>query len=258
MGEPAGNEEKREGARPTAHVSVHDVTPDDLHRIRELVGLVEEAGLPPPLLLVVPGRDWDPASLDALRRLVGRGCPLAGHGWSHRAPPPTSLAHRIHGALLSRDRAEHLSRSRSELRERVRRCHAWFGEHDLEVGPVYVPPAWALGALTREDLATLPFRYYETLSGFHDSDTGRRLRLPLVGFEADTRVRRWALRPINAANLALGRLLGRTVRIGFHPRDLELLLARSARAVLRRPWTCLRVADLFEEAEGAGARPAPR
>lgn len=237
---------------PKAHVSIHDVTPGNLARVRELVDLVDEAGLRPPLLLVVPGRDWDPASLEGLRRVARRGCPLAGHGWSHRAPPPASLGHRIHGALLSRDQAEHLSRSREELRERVRRCHAWFGEHDLEVGPLYVPPAWALGSLTPGDLGELPFRYYETLSGFQDSRTGRRLRLPLMGFEADTRTRRWALRLSNAANRSLGRLLGPAVRVGFHPRDLELLLAREARAILGRPWRSVRVGELFASADGRG------
>lgn len=227
--------------------SVHDVAPQSLSRVRELVDLVEDAGHPPPLLLVVAGEDWTPGALNELRTLQARGCRLAGHGWSHRAPPPSSLGHRIHGLVISRDQAEHLSRSREEVRERVARCHAWFGEQRLEVSPVYVPPAWALGPLTRADLRELPFRYYSTLTGFVDATSGRKALLPLVGFEADTPARRRALRASNALNVGLGRWLGRPVRIGYHPTDLELLLQEDARQIARRPWRCLEVEAVFED-----------
>ncbi|MFW6199408.1 MAG: DUF2334 domain-containing protein [Gemmatimonadota bacterium] len=229
----------------TALFSVHDVTPDSLPRVRDLVDLVEEAGHRPPLLLVVAGRAWTEHHLSELRVLQARGCRLAGHGWSHEAPAPTSLRHRIHARILSRDEAEHLSRSRDDVRERVRRCHAWFARHDLAVSPIYVPPAWALGPLTREDLDELPFRYYSTLTGLVDGATGRKVRLPLVGFEADTRTRRRALRVSNALNLSIGRWTGRPVRIGYHPTDLELLLGEDARRIARRPWRCVEVEDVF-------------
>lgn len=233
-------------ADPAALFSVHDVTPGALPRVRRLVALVEESGHPPPLLLVVPGGNWTPASLDGLRELVDRGCRLAGHGWSHRAPPPASLAHRIHALVISRDQAEHLSRAREDLRDRVSRCHAWFGERKLPVSPVYVPPAWALGALTGPDLRALPFRYYSTLTGFVDAASGRKVRLPLVGFEADTPARRRALRVSNALNLTLGRWLGRPVRIGYHPTDLELLLEEDARRIARRRWRVMEVEAVFD------------
>lgn len=231
--------------RPRALFSVHDVTPDSLSRVRELVDLVEGAGHPPPLLLVVAGMEWTEPRLDELRSLHRRGCRLAGHGWSHEAPRPTSLGHRIHARVLSRDQAEHLSRSREDVRDRVRRCHAWFERHGLEVSSVYVPPAWALGPLAREDLRELPFRHYSTLTGFVDAATGRKVHLPLVGFEADTRARRRALRMSNALNLALGRWTERPIRIGYHPTDLELLLAEDARRIAARPWECLEVEDVF-------------
>jgi len=225
--------------------SVHDVTPQSLARVRELADLVEHAGHPPPLLLVVAGEDWTPEALNELRALQTRGCRLAGHGWSHRAPPPTSLGHRIHAVVMSRDQAEHLSRSREDVRERVARCHAWFGEQGLEVSPVYVPPAWALGPLTRADLRELPFRYYSTLTGFVDAASGRTALLPLVGFEADTPARSRALRASNAVNVGLARALGWPVRIGYHPTDLELLLEEDARRIARRPWRCLEVEEVF-------------
>ncbi len=222
--------------KEAAVVSIHDVGPRTLPHVLGLVRLLADAGAPPATLLVVPGRDWPADALDTVRTLVRDGHHLAGHGWSHRAPEPASLGHRIHGLVLSRDQAEHLSRPREELVEIVERCHAWFGERGLPVPDLYVPPAWALGSLTPTDLTELPFRWYETLTGFLDARTGRRRTLPLVGFEADTALRKWALRASNAGNLALARAWGRPVRISLHPRDPELLLARDLERLLGRRW----------------------
>ena len=234
---------------PLGIVSIHDVEPATLDRVEGLVDRTEEADVRPPTLLVVPGVGWDADGLARLRALVARGCTLAGHGWEHRAPPPATLKHRLHAWIISRDQAEHLSRPRAELLERVRRCHAWFADHDLPEPELYVPPAWALGELRTRDLADLPFRWYEDLTGFVDAATGRRTFLPLVGFEADTRFRRVALRVVNAVGVGAGRILGRPVRVSIHPRDLELLLAEDLRALLGRPWRWV------GEARAVGALP---
>lgn len=220
----------------TGILSIHDVEPATLERVGGLVERIMDRTLAPPTLLVVPGMEWGPAELERLRALAARGCELAGHGWVHRAPPPRTLKHRLHARILSRDQAEHLSRPREDLRERIRRCHAWFGRHDLPDPRLYVPPAWALGDLRLRDLAELPFRWYEDLTGFLDAATGRRTLLPLVGFEADTRFRRTALRLTNATARLAARLLLRPVRVSIHPRDLELLLADDLLALLDRPW----------------------
>lgn len=217
-------------------LSIHDVAPRTLARVETLVELVTDHGVPPPTLLVVPGAGWDEATLARLQAMADRGCRLAGHGWIHEAVPPRTLKHRLHALLLSRDQAEHLSRPRADLLDRVARCHAWFGERGLPEPELYVPPAWALGALRTADLAALPFRWYEDLAGLVDGASGRRRRLPLVGFEADTAFRKVALRFVNAASVAAGRLTGRPVRVSIHPRDLELLLADDLRALVARPW----------------------
>ena len=206
-------------------LSLHDVAPSVLDQVEAIVRRVVELGAPPPLLLVVPNVGWDDRSLHRLRQLIEAGCPLAGHGWEHQAPPPASLYHRLHGLVLSRDQAEHLSRSTEDLVDRVRRCHAWFAETGLPIPELYVPPAWALGALDDATLATLPFHYVESLSGFIDTRTGRRVRVPVIGFEADTQGRRLGLAVWNRLQGRIARWLGIPMRISIHPRDLELLLA---------------------------------
>jgi len=233
-------------ARP-AILSVHDVTPEVLPAVREMVELVAEPALAGPDLLVVPGSGWEERTLDELRTLVAAGCSLAGHGWSHRALPPETLHHRLHAAVLSRDRAEHLSRRRGELRRLVERCHRWFASSGLPSPTLYVPPAWALGPLGPDDLRELPFNWYERLDGFVHARSGRVVRLPLIGFEADTVGRKVGLRAFNAANDALAAMTGRPLRIALHPRDLSLLLASDARAALRRDWRAVSLSDLLPE-----------
>jgi uncharacterized protein len=227
---------KRAAGAPAALVSIHDVTPRHLPRVLKLMEVVADAGAPPPTLLVVPASGWTPDTLATLRSLVERGHRLAGHGWDHRSGPRRGLYHRIHGLLLSRDQGEHLSRTRAELLERVRRCFQWFPANGLPSPELYVPPAWALGSLARKDLPTLPFRWYEVLDGLLDARTGRMRRLPLAGFEADTRTRQISLKVLNRANLAAARGTGRPLRISLHPRDLDLHLGRDVKAMLRLPW----------------------
>lgn len=219
-----------------AVVSVHDVRPSTLPRVLSILDFLREKSVWPVTLLVVPGLEWNDRGLETLRRLAREGYDLAGHGWIHRAPEPASLHHRAHAALISRDQAEHLSRGRTELRELVARCHAWFGEVELPEPELYVPPAWALGRLGREELAELPFRWYEVLTGILDARTARLRVTPLVGFEADTGFRQRALRLTNALNLGLARMMSVPVRIAVHPPDLDLRLAGDLRRTLDRDW----------------------
>lgn len=216
-----------------ALVSIHDVMPETRTRVAALLRTMPET-IPPErvVLLVVPGRDWSGADRDWLRSLQQQGYELAGHGWSHRCAPPRTLYHRLHSLLLSRDAAEHLSLDADAIAQLIRANRRWFHEQGLDEPELYVPPAWALGALPRRDLKALPFRYYETLSGIHDVQRDRFRRLPVIGFEADTPGRAAMLRLINLVQLRLARWLDRPVRVAVHPYDAELHLAADLRAAL--------------------------
>jgi predicted deacetylase len=220
-----------------AIVSVHDVMPSTLERVRHILELLDECGVPPATLLVVPGKDWTDEGLDALRGFAARGHALAGHGWVHRAAPePRNLYHRLHGRLISRNVAEHLSRSAGDLMDLVQECYNWFPGVDLPAPRLYVPPAWALGSLRATHLRSLPFRWYEVLRGYIDAERGRARWLPLTGFEADTGFRRVSLKLWNGLNIALARNIMGPVRISIHPDDLDLLLGDDLRRILRGPW----------------------
>jgi len=211
-----------------AHATIHDVRPDTLDRVAHLLDLLEPAGSRV-ALLVVPGLEWTDAGVARLAGWAEAGFELAGHGWVHQRTPRT-LYHRLHALVISRDQAEHLSATRDEVRDLVRRGRDWFVDHDLPAPTYYVPPAWALGALRPTDLAEVGYRFAEVQWGYHDLESGRFLRSPLIGFEADTWWRETALGVFNAHQVAKARRTGRPLRLGLHPFDLELRRAGEARA----------------------------
>ncbi len=206
-----------------AIVSIHDVMPATLAGVTQITHLIAPANRPAVSLLVVPGLNWSDAQLDQLRAWQHQGFELAGHGWRHQSVAVKTLYHRAHSALFSRDAAEHLSLTRAALRGLLLDNHQWFERHHFKMPQFYVPPAWALGKLKREDLTSLPFRYYENAGGIFDAQEKRYRRLPLLGFEADTRLRQCFLRAWNHGNKALCSRLS-PIRIAVHPFDLQYRL----------------------------------
>jgi predicted deacetylase len=198
--------------------------PETLALTGEILERLRAAGLDLATLLVVPGRNWRAEDLDELRRHCEAGAELAGHGWTHRAGPPQDMKHRLHSLLISRNAAEHLSLTADDITTLVQRCHAWFVEQDLPRPELYVPPAWAMGALSRPALDRLPFSYYETLAGIYDSKTRRFSLSPMVGFETDTWLRALPVRAWNALN-RLWAGSRRPLRVAIHPQDFSLKLA---------------------------------
>lgn len=221
--------------RKQAILSLHDVMPETLTEVEEVLAYARRRGLPPMTLLIVPGRAWSPWQLERLREWAGDGHELAAHGWLHEVALRKTLYHRLHGVLISRHVAEHLSLDSEGIAQLMHRSHAWFAENELPVPSLYVPPAWALGRLEHPHLRNLPFEKIEVLRGFVFPASGKLLRLPMVGFEADTRTRAMAVRAWNAVQGLQHRFSGRPLRIGLHPHDLKLECARDLSDLLACP-----------------------
>jgi len=214
-------------------VSIHDVMPETLTETEQLLELLADSRLGSATLLVVPGRKWDTHSLARLRTLFDTGAIPAGHGWSHHVERKRNLYHRVHGALISRNTAEHLALDAGQIVELIGRCHRWFGEHDLPSPDLYVPPAWAMGSLPYRALDDTPFTLFEGLSGVYNAASGRFRRSAMVGFEADTAFRALSCRAWNAVNLGLAGH-SRPLRVAIHPHDLSLRLADDLKQLLAR------------------------
>jgi len=198
--------------------------PETLDLTGEILDRLRAAGLDLATLLVVPGRDWQAGDLAELRRYCAAGAELAGHGWTHIAGTPRDLKHRLHSWIISRNAAEHLSLTTDEISTLIRRCHGWFAEQDLPRPRLYVPPAWAMGPMSRAALDELPFGCYETISGVYVPAIGRFIPSPMVGFETDTWLRALPVRAWNALNQAWAGQ-NRPLRVAIHPQDFSLKLA---------------------------------
>jgi len=221
-----------EGAAGGAIVSIHDVMPETLSRVEDLLGLLDVHGVGSVDLLVVPGRDWRAPDIDVLRGWQRAGHRLAGHGWRHKVDRIRGWSHRLHSLLISRDVAEHLALDADGIAALIVRCHDWFGAHDLPVSDLYVPPAWAMGAIRRERLRALPFSRYEVFTGVIEAESGRLMPAPLVGFEADTAGRVWPVRVFNGLNRAVAWASGAPLRVGIHPFDLDYGLGGDLRRLV--------------------------
>lgn len=209
--------------------------PETLAAVDDLVAMLEEQGWRRIRLLVVPGKPWRDADIDRLHRWEAAGHRLAGHGFTHRVDlralrRPSA---RLHSLLVSRDVAEHLALDADGILALMARCHRWFGEQGLAAPDYYVPPAWAMGPIAPARLAASPFAEIEYLGGIYDVRAGRFLRLPLVGFEADTGLRALSLRLWNGLNRRLARAAV-PLRLAIHPQDTRLRLAGDLNAYLAR------------------------
>ncbi|NBD37479.1 MAG: DUF2334 domain-containing protein [Verrucomicrobia bacterium] len=220
-----------------ALLSLHDVMPETLDRVEEILRLLRKNRLSPCTLLVVPGKDWSPTDLARLEAWAKEGWLLAAHGWKHKADRIQGGYHRFHSMVLSRDVAEHLERDSKGILALMARSGQWFVENGFSRPRLYVPPAWALGFLRGPDRSAVPFPMVETLTGVirFNGRQRRQRRLPLCGYEADTRARARFLHCFNASQRLLARSSGRPLRISIHPDDLSLHMGERLRSDLHRP-----------------------
>ena len=217
-----------------AAISIHDVMPTTLGEVADILGVLEAEAAGPVQLLVVPGLPWTGEGIDQLRAWQLAGHELVGHGWQHRVDQINGLSHRLHSLFLSRNVAEHLALDEDGIADLIARCHAWFATNDLAAPDYYVPPAWAMGRISRGRLAQLPFRRYEVFSGVIDGESGRLDYSPLAGFEADTLLRAAVLKVWNGSNVILSGTLHRPLRISIHPFDLTYALSNDLKQLVRR------------------------
>ncbi|MEA1051036.1 polysaccharide deacetylase family protein [Lamprobacter modestohalophilus] len=224
-----------EATLPKALISVHDLMPETMPAVHQTLKQLEQHRLTPVTLLVVPGRNWSRSGIETLRSLERDGYRLAGHGWHHQAERIGGLYHRLHSLFLSRRVAEHLALDEAGIIALINRCHAWFSEQGLTPPTLYVPPAWAMGSISIPRLReSCPFSLYERFDAVIDCAAERTHPLPLSGYEADNALRAPVLRLWNRWNWRNAQRQGLPIRIGIHPRDLELKLADALKRDLSR------------------------
>lgn len=219
-----------------AHISIHDVAPDTLGLVNDILRRLEQAGIDKVMLLVIPGLNWSEDQVNVLLKWSAQGHVLAGHGWVHDVKNRRNAYHKLHGIFLSRYVAEHLSLKEDEIADLMQRNYDWFLHNNLPAPHHYVPPAWALGKISVSRLADLPFQSVETLRGFWFPKENEFRSRALLGYEADTAVRAFFLRNFNAWNRRKVRRSS-PIRISLHPHDFSLKLSDQILLDCRR-YTC--------------------
>ena len=118
---------------------------------------------------------------------------------------------------------------------------SWFNDNGLKSPTLYVPPAWALGELTKKDIESLPFNEVEVTSGVFISSKFNFI--PLIGFEAKTYLSFLMLKILNRLNYILYMFYGKII-IAIHPDDFNLLLKKDIDKYLRKATDTFRFNEL--------------
>lgn len=235
---------------------VHDVAPLHWSHCQALVETLEDLGVQPVSLLVVPRMHGGPRHAAFERWLLQRaeaGDELVLHGYEHRDPlAPQNLWQAWLRRVYTAGEGEFAALPYLQARQRLRAGRRWMASLGLRPQG-FVAPAWLLSEGTWQALAEQPLRYTCTLREVVLLPRGPSLRSMAQVWSARSAWRRTASTCWNAA-LLRWQAERRLLRLELHPSDdRHAALGRAWREVLtaalsqRRQPVCLReVADLLE------------
>ena len=219
------------GANGRLVVAIHDVAPSAVGEVRYLLGALDNIGVRPRVLKVIPnadGRD-DIRHHPALTRLLADEAAASSevllHGYTHRAagalrgPWPT----RARARLFAGAAAEFLTLDNDEMTDRLAAGRRILRDCGLDPrgfgAPCWLAPP-GLPTLLRQS----GFAYYVTMMTLLDLTTGRRVLTPSLGY--------------------MGAGAGQERLIGLG----------AAAGLAAAPW--LPIVKVFLHPQGAGASPA--
>jgi predicted deacetylase len=169
-------------------VAVHDVAPSTLSEVRWLLSRLDEEGIRPRVLKVVPG---EPGASDGLRGELAAlvrdeaaaGSEIVLHGWTHHAAGAYrgSLVDRLRARLFAGDAAEFLALQPDEMRLRLTDGRQWLADLGLEAAG-FCAPGWLWAPELPASAREAGFRYLVGLRGLLDLRDGRRIGLAPIGF----------------------------------------------------------------------------
>ena len=227
------------------YISIHDVAPENINTIENIVNVLRfKYNITKLSLLIIPGLNWNTEQIKKMKNWQVQGIQVVAHGWTHVAQKKKSFLHIIHSFIISKDCAEHLSKNREDIVHLINKSFNWFIKNNFESPTLYVPPAWALGKINRNDIFLLPFDMVECTTGMFYK--GKYRFLPLIGFEAKTLIRSKLLKFFNVINFIFGKLVG-IVRITVHPNDFNLLLSDDVKMYLNNANNTIFLNELMNE-----------
>jgi len=213
-------------------VSLHDVTPYHLSRLRCAEALLGAIGIRKLAYLLVPQFhggypcDADPEFVAWCRAPRPFAVDWQLHGFHHLEPPPAERGGRgkwsdaLKRRLLTGGEGEFLALDRSAQRSRLDAGRAMFRRCLGSDPESFVAPAWLFNPALPPLLAELGFRYTESHRRIYSLQTGDSRRSPVITWATRTSLRK-------LASLAAAPVLLRQwereplLRVAIHPFDVE-------------------------------------
>ena len=215
-----------------SYVSIHDVSPKNLDKIENIIFILNNKfNINKFCILVIPGLKWNKYQIKKLKKWQNDGIEIAAHGWKHSSKLDKSLYHKIHSLMISKNCAEHLSKNKNDIINLIQKSYNWFISNGFKKPKLYVPPAWALGNINKNDINKLNFLYYECTTGLIHNK--KYYFLPLIGFEEKFLIRGIVRKIFNSLNYFMASFTG-VIRIAIHPNDFHLYLKNDIKKYLSK------------------------
>ena len=226
-----------------SYISIHDVTPKNLENIEKIIFLLNNKfNINKICILVIPGLHWDQNQINKLKVWQNQGIEIAAHGWQHVSQSNKSIYHKIHSLIISKNCAEHLSKDASDIINLIHKSYDWFISNGFKKPLLYVPPAWALGNITKKDLSELKFSYFECTTGLIFNQ--KYIFIPLIGFEEKNFIMALIRKFFNGLNYFMAYFTG-IIRIAIHPDDFNLYLKKDISKYLSIKYNYVLLNDLI-------------
>ena len=199
-------------------VSVHDVSPETLEETRFLLSALDQMGIRPRVLKVIPQHLLGCGPLlELLRAEHDMGSEIVQHGFSHRRAGPLRgpLRRRLRAALFARDAAEFLSLSSQETVSRIANGREILQRAGLSATG-FCAPGWLSATDLHPILRRAGFLYDVLLTSVVDLASNRRIWTDWIGFMGAGRGQEGLVGIADAINRVASPLF-RALKVFLHP-----------------------------------------
>jgi predicted deacetylase len=208
-------------------ISLHDVAPATLDDCANTLAFLDDLGLGPVALLVVPdyhglGRaDRDGGFASFIESRILRGDEIVLHGYSHMdtAPRPRGIREWLTRRIYTDSEGEFWQLDFEAARMRILRGLVVLrsaGWHPTG----FVAPAWLMSPSALCALEETPLEYFATRDAVVVVRSGERIAAPSLAVSTRAAWRR-ALSPLWNQALLAHHATSRVVRVALHPADLR-------------------------------------